>query len=156
MIYAAVARQLGTGHVPVVEDATLVAVLLQLLAHGILQAVDLGHIVAPLAEGAPPNPHLARYVEGGVCEHHNGSAVEEENDGKAELDGDAKGTDEVVAIEAVLAAGEVELERRHRCRGCDQQESELEAGLQRFLLVVLDAVEEELEVLHLDTLIPGG
>ena len=155
MIYAAVARQLGTGHVPV-EDAALVAVLLQLLAHGILQAVDLGHIVAPLAEGAPPNPHLARYVEVGVGEPHNGSAVEEENDGKAELDGDAKGTDEVVAIEAVLASGEVDLERRYRCRGCDQQESEQEAGLQRFLLVVLDAVDEELEVLHLDTLIPGG
>ena len=155
MIYAAVARQLGTGHVPV-AGAALVAVLLQLLAHGILQAVDLGHIVAPLAEGAPPNPHLARYVEVGVGEHHNGSAVEEEDDGKAELDSDAKETDEVVAINAVLAAGEVDLEQCYRCRGCNQQESEQEAGLQRFLLVVLDAVDEELEVLHLDTLIPGG
>ena len=51
---------------------------------------------------------------------------------------------------------EVGREQHYRCRGCDQQESEQEAGLQRFLPVVLDAVDEELEVLHLDTLIPGG
>ena len=106
MIYAAVARQLGTGHVPV-EDAALVAVFLQLLAHGILQAVDLGRVVAPLAVGAPCTPYLTLYVEVGMDEHHNGSAIEEEEDDEAELGSDAKETDEVVERlpEVVLAVG---------------------------------------------------
>ena len=100
---------LGAGHV-LVADAAHVCVLQQLLARGVLQAVDLRHRRPPLAERAPAVLRLAPDVEVGVDQHHDGSdgaatfkeqnpaAVEKEEDRKTEFDRVAKGSDVVHAV----------------------------------------------------------
>ena len=100
---------LGTSHV-LVTDAADIVVLLQLIPRRVLQAVDLCHGRPALAERAPPVFCLAPDVEVGVDEHHDGpdgaatleeqdpAAVEEEEDGKAELDGVAKSSDVVNTV----------------------------------------------------------
>ena len=100
---------LRAGHV-LVADAADIIVLLQLVACRILQAVDLRHCRPSLAERAPPVFCLAPDVEVGVDEHHDGpdgaatleeqdpATVEEEEDGKAELDGVAKSSDVVNTV----------------------------------------------------------
>ena len=100
---------LSTGHV-LIADAADIVVFLQLLPRRVLQAVDLRHGRPALAERAPPVLRLAPDVEVGVDEHHDGpdgattlkeqdpTTVEEEEDGKAELNSVAKSSNVVHAV----------------------------------------------------------
>ena len=100
---------LGASHV-LVTDAADIVVLLQLIPRRVLQAVDLCHSRPSLAERAPPIFCLTPDVEVGVDEHHDSpdgattleeqdpATIEEEEDGKAELDGVAKSSDVVNTV----------------------------------------------------------
>ena len=93
-----------------ITDGAHVVMLPDLLLGGVAQAVDLGHGASALVEGCPPVSRLTPDVEVGVDEHHDGpdgaatleeqdpAAVEEEEDGKAELDGVAKSSDVVNTV----------------------------------------------------------